>query len=624
MFMEPNEKNEAKKVIDEIDKITGTDKTEELLHANLAEAQKQKVQNDQIIVFLKDLALSQTVSKESILVLIEIAKQLQVKFPPYFDVKLLNQKLPEEIKITNLDAIKFPDSLKIEHSEWISTLLTELTKGISLTIQKQLQDVNITGPTDPRKAVAVRLSDGKSFYTALNQIVQAGSISASELQQITELLQQIEENTDELELSAENVNLNTDELEEKIQTLIDTTAIISNPGSVDAFSRFRISQPVSLFDSQSQYNNSPLWWYEKLTGAGTSVHLPNESTVRIDVTTASGDSVIRQSKRYFHYQPGKSQLIAMTFVLNSPKINLRQRVGYFDSSNGIFLEVYHLVSSIVLRTNTSGSPVDTAVPQSSWNVDKLDGTGISGITLDLTKAQILFIDFQWLGTGRVRAGFNINGIIYYAHEFLNANNLMSVYMTTGNLPVRYEIENTGVTSSSSSLKSICSTVISEGGIDLDRVYQFSAQNPIAGASIGATRQSVLSIRPKTTFNGITVRSIITFLDVNMFATGNIIWQIVYNPTLTGAIWTSPDSQSTTEYSDSNVTITDGIILYTGFVAASAVAATSAFAAGGGKATNLPLTLNIDGVSPIALSIVGRNVSGGAVTTNCALNWSEQY
>ena len=67
---------------------------------------------------------------------------------------------------------------------------------------------------------------------------------------------------------------------------------------------------------------------------------------------------------------------------------------------------------------------------------------------------------QWLGVGRVRVGFNINGVIYYAHYFNNANNLGSVYMSTPNLPVRYEVSSTG---GSVTLDQICCTVQSEGG-----------------------------------------------------------------------------------------------------------------------------------------------------------------
>jgi hypothetical protein len=127
------------------------------------------------------------------------------------------------------------------------------------------------------------------------------------------------------------------------------------------------------------------------------------------VDTSSGTEVIRETKKIFAYQPGKSLLIMNTFVLNSAKEGLRQRVGYFGSSNGIYVQLQDSTVSFIRRSSTSGSLVETVVNQSNWNVDKLDGTGPSGITLNISKAQIFWIDMEWLGVGNVRMGFIYNG-----------------------------------------------------------------------------------------------------------------------------------------------------------------------------------------------------------------------
>lgn len=428
---------------------------------------------------------------------------------------------------------------------------------------------------------------------------------------------------------------------DKFTSILDTTSgksvAVNSDGSIkvsgsdgtrDAFSRLRIANPVTLFDTQNEYNNTPIWWNNKLTGGGTVTHLPNESTASLNVGTASGDEVIRQTKPFFRYQSGKSQFAAMTFVFNAAKTNLRQRVGYFETRNGIFLELNNTSLNIVRRTFTSGAPaVDTIVNQNSWNIDPMDGTGPSGKTLDITKAQILLIDLQWLGVGRVRVGFDIDGDIYYVHQFLNANNLSTVYMTTANLPVRYEITNTGITASSSAFKSICTTVISEGGTELDRIYQFSTNNPVAGASIGTTRTSVLSIRPKATFNGITNREMITFLDCYIIASGeDALWELVYNATLTGATWSDVNTtNSGVEFSTSNITNPAGIVIYQGLIAAATRSAIASFAsAASGRSTKLPLTLDIDGANPIALSLVIRNLGVGVIDVNATMNWNETY
>lgn len=90
-------------------------------------------------------------------------------------------------------------------------------------------------------------------------------------------------------------------------------------------------------------------------------------------------------------------------------------------------------SAIVSKT------IDTKVPQSSWNIDKMDGTGASGFNVDLTKMQMFFIDYSWYGAGAIRWGLRANnGIITYVHKIANNNTNYEAYMRSGNLPARYE------------------------------------------------------------------------------------------------------------------------------------------------------------------------------------------
>lgn len=261
----------------------------------------------------------------------------------------------------------------------------------------------------------------------------------------------------------------------------------------DAFGRLRMSQPFTLFDSQNRYTADPSF-DTSLTGSGTTTFLSNESAVSLSVTTASGDKVIRQTKRYFPYQPGKSLFVISTFIMSAAKTGLQQRVGYFDVNNGVFLQRNDAELAFVIRTYTSGSPSDTRkVAQSSWNGDKLDGSGASGITLDTTKAQIMFMDFEWLGAGSVRCGFVIDGEYITAHTFDNANEITAVYMQTATLPIRLEIENTATTASSSSMKQICSSVMSEGGYEQMSIEQV-ARRTTTLTGISSTFVPLVSIR----------------------------------------------------------------------------------------------------------------------------------
>lgn len=242
-----------------------------------------------------------------------------------------------------------------------------------------------------------------------------------------------------------------------------------NPGTggtaADAFGRSRQSQPVTLFDSVHRYADNGMWSTSTATG-GTTSHNVYESSVNLTTTTASGSTVIRETRRVFPYQPGKSLLTFNSFKFAAIQTNLRQRVGFFGTNNGVYLENDGTGNYLVLRRQlAAGAPTEIRVPQSSWNFDAFDGNGPSQVNIDVTKANILWMDVEWLGVGDVRVGFVVGGKVLIAHQFNNANANQGVYMSTSTLPLRFEIQNIGTTVSGSTMKQICSTVISEGGYE---------------------------------------------------------------------------------------------------------------------------------------------------------------
>jgi hypothetical protein len=257
--------------------------------------------------------------------------------------------------------------------------------------------------------------------------------------------------------------------------------------------------------------------------------------------------------------------------MNPAKTGLRQRVGYYGASNGYYLELNNSTVSFVERSSVSGVLSNTLVNQSNWNVDKLDGTGASGITLDLTKAQILFMDLEWLGVGTVRIGFVINGNFYVCHKFHHANLITSTYITTASLPLRYEITNTGATISASTLKQICSTVLSEGGYEL-RGAQQAVGTPITSPKTLATAGTfypIVSIRLKSTrLDGIAVA---TALSAIGNTAANFNWQVVSAGTTTGGSWVSAGANSCVEYNilGTSFSFTGGRILASGYFTATA-------------------------------------------------------
>jgi len=283
------------------------------------------------------------------------------------------------------------------------------------------------------------------------------------------------------------------QLDNLLERIVEASPVAVNlyGSALDAFGRARASQPYTLFDSQNRYAKNDLFSESTATG-GTVSYDANASTVELNVTASNGSEVVRQTYRSFAYQPGKGLLVMNTFVMPTAVSNQRIRIGYFNTQNGVFLERDGTSVYITRRTYVTGSAVDTRVAQDDWNGDKLDGTGDSGYTLDLTKAQIFWEDFEWLGVGSVRCGFVINGETIICHTFQNANNLTSVYMTTAILPVRYEITNTGA-SNVATLKQICSTVISEGGYEKKVAPTVARASSLRSATL-STWTSLVSIR----------------------------------------------------------------------------------------------------------------------------------
>lgn len=355
-------------------------------------------------------------------------------------------------------------------------------------------------------------------------------------------------------------------LDDYLNTLTDEINNLMYPfsaTSLDAFGRLRISQPYTLFDSQNRYEKDVQFSEELVTG-GTATFVTNESSVDLAVTAASGSKAVRQTYRVFPYQPGKSLMLLATFVMNDGKTNLRQRVGYFNTSNGVFFQLNGTTKSFVLRTNTSGTPSDArTVDQSAWNGDKLDGTGPSKIILNTSKAQILYMDFEWLGVGSVRCGFVIDGIFYVCHTFNNANDIDKVYMTTAILPIRYEIENTGATSGASTLTQICSSVTSEGGYDQKSLLLWARMT--SATTVSTAFEPLVSIRLKSTSLGaVVIPSIFNAIPIG--STLDYEVALIKNPTLTGASWAS--SNINVEEDLSATALTGGTVVQSTYVSGS--------------------------------------------------------
>lgn len=395
--------------------------------------------------------------------------------------------------------------------------------------------------------------------------------------------------------------------------------------SIDSFGRSRVSLPVSIFDAKQVCDEGPLLFTNHTTGTGSVTYNHGRASSSLEV--AGIGRALRQTRRYLNYQPGKSQLIFTTFNFDGAVANVSKRVGYYDDDDGVFVELNSVggqpVYSICKRSSVPGA-APVAITQSSWNIDPLDGTGPSGLSLDSTKAIILVIDFEWLGVGQVRVGFDFGGQLVYAHRFAHANEVDGVYMRTPNLPVRWEVETSGA-GGNAAMESICCSVQSEGGASPLAVQRTASRQAVPVPTVNTTLKAVLSIRLKSAMCRQTVfplnaRAVTTDSGVDFYG------QLVRSPTFVSAPtnWVSVPN-SVVEYSLDVSDITDsGTVLseFYGISGAPGQSGAPPLVESSDLNSVLALTADYAGVSDI-MSVVVRTLSGTSTNEFYAqLDWLE--
>lgn len=373
-----------------------------------------------------------------------------------------------------------------------------------------------------------------------------------------------------------NVNIGTlpeVEIKNDIGNPIPVTANYSgftvgfNPVQTDAFGRFRISEPYTLFDSFHRFqDNGKINTYT--ANGGTTTYDANAGVVQINVTTTTNSETIRESSKVFAYQPGKSLLVLQTYCMGPTQPGLRIRHGYFDTQNGFYIQRLSSQVSLFKRTSSTGITQDVEVPQASWNIDPMNGTGPSGITLDFTKSQIMWHDLEWLGVGTVRVGFVVNGIFYPVHYWNHANIITTTYMTTACLPVRAEIKATTSLATSATHTIICTSIISEGGYQLQgrtlsighllstpvRLPNDSSFKPLISIRLKADRLGAI-VLPKNFTIAPVAQSVFKY-------------QIYIGAVTSGGTWTSAGSNSSVEYNLNPTALVSGNPADTGFIISS--------------------------------------------------------
>lgn len=353
----------------------------------------------------------------------------------------------------------------------------------------------------------------------------------------------------------------------------------TNDFALDAFGKLRVTNPTTLLDikfpGQSDGTYEFRSNYELLCAAtgpntiaagATGIY---QNGYCLITATGSNQRYISQSRKYCIYQPGKSQLFLGSGIINAytggnTGTDTSSKIGYFDDNNGFYFEYTNDLIYVCIRNNSVNNP---RVVQTSWNIDKMDGYGPSGIVLDFTKCQLFVIDFEWLAVGKIRFGFYANGIINYCHEITNINSLTSPYMLTSNLPVRYELQTGNEVSSQASLMQICSSVISEGGYNpIGRTFSASSGTTTYPVT---TETAIIAIKAISTYKHQNI--VPTDLDIfNITANTNINYKIrlFLSPTVDPGTfsWNSVNSNSIVSYAlnPTGITYTNSIIITEGY------------------------------------------------------------
>lgn len=339
-------------------------------------------------------------------------------------------------------------------------------------------------------------------------------------------------------------------------------------GNIDAFGRKRVSQVTTQFDMKQLHDNLPLFIDTETNGTGSSSHDTTKAHTSI-ATTSSGDWVKAQTKQKFNYQSGKSQLIFMTCNNFQEETGVTKRIGYYSSSttspftadlDGLFFES---AGDVTINIRQTGSVTETT-KQSSWNVDKMDGTGVSGITIDWEQNIIFVIDFEWLGVGRVRWGVVINGLIYYVHDSNHANVTSGVYMSSPNQPLRWEIIQGGATAGS--FNYVCASVNSEGSINkLGKILSDNLGTSWVNANSNSSKYALLGIRLQTDKSD----TLIDILDYSVLSktSDNQLIEVWLNPTVSGTFTYNDVTNSSVQIAKgSGATVSGGTLLFSSYVA----------------------------------------------------------
>jgi len=311
---------------------------------------------------------------------------------------------------------------------------------------------------------------------------------------------------------------------------------LHNDALYDGASRIKTSSSEILFDSKNVHDRNQSLWNEHTEGGGTIAFNYNRSGVELSVGQAAGDVAERQTYEYVSYEPGKVQAAGITGVMAPPKPGLRQEYGLgFYGGNNLGEKLVFRANGtdlqFIMSSSVTGETVDTVHPRDEWiadpndtaTFDPFDGSGPSGIDLDITKIELLKIRYLWQGAGFYEFAFLIDGEEYIAHRVNIGNKSAGPWMKHPSLPILYRIENTTNTTSSATLLEVCSEISSENGARKSG-FGFSHDSGITPVIVDATVESpvlLARLQQKYSVDALVNRINARYRGGSVFTVGNV-------------------------------------------------------------------------------------------------------
>jgi hypothetical protein len=423
--------------------------------------------------------------------------------------------------------------------------------------------------------------------------------------------------TDSVDVTGSTVSieeLNNDDSWRSDSVKVSSTFQESN---VDISGTLETSTETVLFSHFFRGITEDRIWNVDLENGATAEPDATSRTYTLHTTSTPGSRAVLSSRRRIVYAPGRTMKALLTFSPGQEKEGVRERHGYFDNHDGLFYQRTGSQNAFVLRSSISGSVVEDVIPQQDWNIDRLDGQGLSGLTLGEETIKFFILEFFWQGAGGVRYGFQKGGRKIWCHriDFGVGGGETQPFMSNPNLTVRHEIENISSTEAFSA--SIACNVVKISGDTSREGYPVSASNGINGQPVGQTLTPILSVRRRPSVNF--SKKVWELIDIAPLISGNDISVIEFylNATLTGASW--QDRGLFTQFSAAATAMSGGTLVGSAYIRGNVTPPIISSA----LIRNINDALGED-ISEVGdtLTIAARNFSG-STSFSLGLNWRER-